>query len=320
MSRINWDDVGKKRYEAGVDRGVLYLKDGRGVPWNGLVNVEEDMSSVETNPYYYDGIKYLDTRYPGDFEGSITAYTYPDEFLEFDGYAKLDSGVLLAHQPVYSRFGLSYRTKIGNDVDGIDHGYKIHILYNLVAIPQNRSYASMQEQPEAIDFSWKISGVPEPIPGHRPTVHIVIDTTTLNPYLVRDVEDLLYGVDAAPPVVDNDYDGGTPTTEGSPVNLDGGTVLDTGFGQTNGGTAPDAHIVVSGTVTSTVAKLPPLQELVDLLNSWVLIDIVDNGDGTWTASGPPEFVEMLDETTFRIQAAGKMLDADTYQISTTHSL
>lgn len=359
--RIVWDAPGERRFETGVDRGVLYLPDGRGVPWNGLTAVEEDNSDITTTSYHFDGIKYMDTRYPGDFSALLRAFTYPDEFLEFDGLAELANGVLLGNQPVYSRFGLSYRTKIGNDVDGIEHGYKIHILYNLVATPENRSYAVMGEQTNPETFSWKITGVPETIAGHRPTVHIVLDTTRLNPFLVRDIEDLLYGKDTIEvPVEETTLDGGTPegNTETPHSDIvDGGTPLSPGVGILDGGTpqaagpgivdgsspvtvdpndmvdggspeTPGFGVVDGGTprspydITDNIEfepRLPPLEDLVELINSWVLVEVIDNGDGTWTATGPDEYIRMLDATTFEIDADATFIDDDTYEISTTHS-
>lgn len=319
MSRLVWNPVGQRRYEDGIDRGVLYLADGTGVPWNGLTGVDEDTSGVETTSYYYDGTKYLETRSPGDFSATLRAFTYPDEFLQFDGYTELNNGVLLGEQPVYDRFGLSYRTRIGNDIDGYDHGYKIHILYNLVATPDTRSYKTLSGGQRSInDLSWKISGVPEDIPGHRPTVHIIIDTTRMNPYLVKDVEDLLYGEDGAFPASEEIVDGGSPVSVDGD-SLDSGGYNDPDLTVVDGGFAGEA--TPGGATSGKTAKLPPLADLVELLNTWVMIDIVDNGDGTWTATGPDDFVRMLDSTTFQISgAAAKLVDADTYEISTTSTL
>lgn len=361
MSKVAWNKPGERRYETGVDRGVLYLADGSGVPWNGLTSVDEDLSDVATTPYFFDGIKYMDTRYPGDYSGSLKAYTYPDEFLPFDGYAELNNGVLLGHQPVYDRFGLSYRTLIGNDVDGLSKGYKIHILYNLVATPDNRSYPTVSNQPSPEEFSWKLTGVPEAIPGYRPTVHIILDTTKLNPFLIADVERILYGQDQSevsdPDVIDGGRPGtyvvdgidgnvSTPLTDGGDITitgptevLDGGSPFSSGvlvptidFDYLIGGTPsnPGGLVVRGGTPESPFTrsillenlepKLPPLSELVELLDSWVLIDVVDNGDGSWSATGPSDVVSLIDNTSFEIRSSSaRYIDEDTYEISTTHT-
>lgn len=319
MSKLVWKKPGAQRYEDGVDRGVLYLDDGTGVAWNGLTAVEEDLSDIETTSYYFDGTKYLETRSPGDFSAILRAFTYPDEFLRFDGYTELNNGVLLGEQPVYERFGLSYRTRVGNDIDGYDHGYKIHVLYNLIAKPENRAYKSLQGGQQTLnDMAWRISGVPEHVQGHRPTVHIIIDTTRLNPYLVQDVEKLLYGEDPYIPPSEEAVDGGTPSSTNAGT-LDSGGYIDPDTTVIDGGLPGLAGSGVAS--PGAPAKLPPLSDLVSLLNTWVMIDIVDNGDGTWTANGPNDFIRMLDSTTFQISGASAIFtDEDTYEISTTSTL
>lgn len=324
MSRLLWDDPGNRRFETGLDRGVLYLPTGLGVAWNGLTSVEEDNGDIESNAFFFDGIKYMDTRYPGDFSGTMSALTYPDEFLQFDGYAELENNhVLLGHQPVYDRFGLSWRTGIGNDINGLDHGYKIHICYNLLAIPSNRVYNTLSGETNPSEFSWDISGVPEVIPGYRPTVHIILDTTRMNSFMIRDVEDLLYGTENTTHEPDplSSLDGGTPASSGDGSLVDGGRYSDSARIDTLDGGGPEG----AGTpgpvlVPGRPPTLPSLTDLVSLLNSWVLIEITDNGDGSWTATGPDDFVKMLDATTFQINSgAADYVDEDTYTVSTTHS-
>lgn len=263
--RLVWDQVGERRYETGVDRGVLYLKDNTGVAWNGLTSVDDNENGSDVSSYYIDGIKYFDSRPTGDFAGAIKAFTYPDEFAPFDGYGDVDHGITLANQPVNDRFGLSYRTKIGNDVDGLDHGYKVHILYNLVAKPDTRSYPTVQDSASAMEFSWSITGVPEMIIGFKPTVHIILDSRNISSNLLSIIEDSLYGTDTNPPT------------------------------------------------------LLPMQDIINMTNAYNIITITDNGDGTWTAEGPDELVVVFDDGHFVISDADVVyLDADTYEISSTH--
>lgn len=304
--KVVWDDVGERFYETGIDRAVLYLPGGGGVPWNGLTSVDEDAGGVSVEEFYFNGVKYLELRSSGDFSGSLKAYTYPEEFEEFDGLERVTNGMLLANQPVLDTFGLSYRTRVGNDVDGIDHGYKIHVFYNLTAVPDTKGFASLSDQVSPTDLSWTISSVPEIVSGHRPTAHAVFDTRKMDPFLIRDLEKLLYGQDSIeiPPIELDLYDGGS-VGYSSPDELDGGTAAtsDTGGG-----------VIIS----ETEPQLPSLADLTGLVTTWVKIDITDNGDGTWTAEGPDELITMLDPTTFQIEgAAAEFLDADTYQIQTT---
>lgn len=191
MTALVWDQVGSRIYEAGVDRGVLYLSDGNGVPWNGLISVVEKASRNIGSPIYYDGVKYADILTISDFSASLTAYTYPDEFLEFEGVLDAGNGLFITNQQS-GRFGLSYRTKIGNDTEGDDLGYKIHLLYNLIAIPSQKSYqTSISGNP--MEFEWDISATPTKIPGYRPTAHIILDTRFMSPSLLQDIESSLYG-------------------------------------------------------------------------------------------------------------------------------
>ncbi len=325
MTKLLWDQTGDRFYETGVDRGVLYLPDRSGVPWNGLTAVDEDTSDVAVEAFYYDGFKYLETRSSGDFSGTLKAFTFPEEFMLFDGLDTINkNGMQLGNQPVTERFGVSYRTRIGNDVDGSDHGYKIHVVYNLTATPEGRSYSTLSEQQNPLEFSWKLTAVPEMLVGQRPTAHVVFDTTRMNPYLISDLEDLLYGVGVINPAVPVDnLDGGTPylTTSGS---FDGGTSTSGGSaGIDGGGVVAVSTVVIDGNVTklSVEARLPSLAELAEMVETWVLIDIVDNGDGTWTATGPDDFITMTDSTQFQINSFSAVyIDAVTYKLSTTSSL
>lgn len=198
MTRLLWDQVGERRYEAGCDRGVLYLPEGSPVVWNGLTSVEEDLGDVTVDSYYLDGVKYLDSRNLGDYSGTLKALTYPDEFLQFDGFQEFEEGLFATSQPVKETFGLSYRTKVGDDVSGLDLGYKLHVLYNLTAQPDNRSFSTLNASATSEEFSWKLTGIPIAIPGMRPAVHIVVDSTKVGAGSMENIENYLYGTESAP--------------------------------------------------------------------------------------------------------------------------
>lgn len=198
MPTLEWDQVGDRTYQTGVDKGVLYLKDGTVVPWNGLTSIE-DGTSAELKSYYLDGVKILDHVIPGDFAGKLSAFTYPDEFDDLLGNALIAPGLTFYEQPAKS-FNLSYRTKIGNDVDE-DYGYKIHLLYNVRAIADSQRFETLGNNPSAPEFSWSLTGVPPiyTIDGVKPTVHISIDSTNARPDLLEILEGILYGTDTTNP-------------------------------------------------------------------------------------------------------------------------
>lgn len=193
MTKLKWDETGTRRFETGVDRGVLYKTDGIGVPWNGLTSVEEDPGDVTITSYYTDGVKYLDIKSLSNFAARLNAFTYPDEFLKFDGIVSLSHGLLVGDQPVRDRFGLSWRTRVGNDLDGPNHGYKIHIAYNLIATQSSKNYQTISDEVDPIEFSWDITGVPPVVSGFRPTAHITIDSTAIDASILAEIEDILYG-------------------------------------------------------------------------------------------------------------------------------
>lgn len=199
MSVLQWDQVGDRLYEGGCDRGVLYLPDGSGVPWNGLTSVDEANNNTVT-PVYFDGIKFNDIVTIGEFVGTMRAFTYPDEFYPFDGMHQDQLGVFLTHQ-VPQRFGLAYRTLIGNDVEGFDHGYKIHLVYNLTANPATISRKSLSLEVEPEEFEWSISAIPETVAGHRPTSHLIFDSRHMDSWLLADLEEILYGSDTTDPTL-----------------------------------------------------------------------------------------------------------------------
>jgi hypothetical protein len=194
MPRLGWDAVGTRFYEAGVDRGVLYVAGQPGVVWNGLTSVNESPSGGDPRPYYIDGVKYLNLSAPEEFEATITAFTYPDEFEACDGSVQPRQGMFLTHQRRKS-FGFSYRSMIGNDL-GDNFGYKLHIVYNALASPTDRNHGSLKEQNDPDDFSWKITTKPPATEGYKRTGHIVIDSRTTDATVLSQIEDILYGTDS----------------------------------------------------------------------------------------------------------------------------
>lgn len=203
MTRLRWDQVGERLYETGVDRGVLYLPNSsgeydNGVAWNGLVTVTESPSGAEANPQYADNIKYLNLVSAEQFGGTVEAYTYPEEFAECDGTASPQSGISVGQQSRKS-FGLCYRTQVGNDLEGTDHGYKLHLVYGALAAPSEKAYGTINDSPEAITFSWEISTTPVEVPNLKPTASLVIDSTKVDADALSDLEDALYGTDGGDP-------------------------------------------------------------------------------------------------------------------------
>lgn len=265
MPKIVWDEPGDRTYESGIEKGVLYLPNGTGVPWNGLRTVVESNTRSST-PVYFDGTKVNDLVDLGSFAGTITAITYPDEFLELEGLKQMNRGVYVGDQQP-KPFDLSYVTKVGNDVDGDSAGYKIHVLYNVTAIPSDKSYASLTTSASLTDFQWSISAVPEEIPGFRPTAHFIFDSRQVAPDFLVGLELLLYG--------------------GETAN----------------------------------AKFPTLKELTDLILEFYLIEIVDNGDGTWTARSTLEgYITQTSDDEFTISNANiTVVDIDTYKITDTRT-
>lgn len=202
MPPLTWDEVGERLYETGVDHGVLYLPNAStgvydsGFAWNGLVTVTESPTGAEVTPTYADNIKYLNLVSVEEFGGTIEAYTYPDEFAACDGTAVPEPGVAVGQQS-RKTFGLSYRTRLGNDLEGTDHGYKLHLIYGAQAAPSEKAYATINDSPEAITFSWEITTVPVAVTDLKPTSLIVIDSTVVDPAMLSDLEDLLYGATVA---------------------------------------------------------------------------------------------------------------------------
>lgn len=204
MAKLVWDQVGEKTYETGTKQGVLYPQASNGtypegVAWNGLTSVSESPDGGDANDIYADDIKYLVLRGVENFGGTIEAYTYPDEFAECDGSAQLMAGVTIGQQP-RKTFGFSYVTTIGNDTELDNHGYKIHLLYGCSASPSERTYETINDSPEPINFSWEFTTVPVPVTGHKATSCLIIDSTKFPPTAggeknanLQALEDVLYG-------------------------------------------------------------------------------------------------------------------------------
>lgn len=265
MAQLHWNSVGQRRYEQGVERGVLYIPgDGVAVPWNGLISVEAASdSSVEA--LYYNGIKYFDFVTRGDFKGRLKAFTYPEEFEIFDGVLESpNNGIFITGQRPTGNFHLSYRTNIGNDVDGY-LGYKIHVLYNLTAKPAQKTYQTITDDPEAAEFVWDLTSVPVEAFNLHPTSHIIFDTTKMHEGAIYEIERVLYGT------------------------------------------------------TTTDPQVLPVDEFELLASVAPEIVVVDNGDGTWSATGSDYYLRLNPGgQEFRIEGIDALyLNETTYEISTT---
>lgn len=200
MAKLVWDKSSERLYETGIKNGVLYVQGTggtypKGVAWNGLTSVTESPSGAEPTPLYADDIKYLNLLSTEEFGATIEAYTYPDEFAECDGSKSLAAGVYIGQQ-ARKAFGMCYKTTLGNDTEGNDHGYKLHIIYGALAAPSEKAYETINDTPEAITFSWEISTTPVNVKGSKPTATIVIDSTKANPEKLAALEVILFGADA----------------------------------------------------------------------------------------------------------------------------
>jgi hypothetical protein len=234
MTRLNWGALGERFYEAGVDRGVLYV-DRVGYAWPGLISVSESSIGGDPKSYYVDAYKYAQISAKEEFQAIIQAFSAPAEFAICDGAMPLHTGLIATQQPRRS-FDFSYRTLIGNDLEGTDHGYKIHLVYNALAAPTNRTYNTIGADATPGTLSWSVSTRPPNVLGLRPTAHYVVDSRTSTPENLAEVEAMLYGTDewnAVMPTVAEligifddtfEYDGGTPVDTPSEI-LDGGVVL-----------------------------------------------------------------------------------------------
>ena len=197
MSKLVWDKTGERLYETGVKQGVLYPQAAggtypKGVAWNGLTNITESPSGAEATALYADDIKYLNLVSAEELGGTIEAYTYPDEFAECDGSAALTEGVFIGQQD-RKTFGLCYRTTLGNDVDSNGHGYKLHLIYGALAAPSEKAYATINDSPEAITFSWEFKTTPVNVTDHKPTASLILDSTKVSETKMAALEKVLYG-------------------------------------------------------------------------------------------------------------------------------
>jgi len=261
VARLVWGALGERFFETGVDRGVLFLEGRPGVVWNGLTSVSETPSGGDSQSYYIDGIKYQNVPNAEDFEGTIEAFTYPDEFAECEGVIAAFSGLFLTNQGRKS-FGLTYRTLVGNDVQGVDRGYKLHILYNVLAEPTSRSNSTMDDNPNPQNFSWKITTLPPPIVGYRRTAHIIIDSRVTDPLALTAIENILYGTE------------------------------------------------------SLTSRLPLPAEIFTIFETNSSFVVVDNGDGTFTATGTDFEVFMSGTDEFTIDTPSAVfIDADSYTLT-----
>lgn len=246
MAEIIWGEIGNRVYETGVDRGVLYVDDNPGVPWDGLISLDQAASSGgAVRDFYLDGEKIMSLSKDTDFKAKLTAYSSPPEFDLCDGMAFLRNGLFSTMQP-RKPFGLAYRTLVGNGIDGDDFGYKIHLVYNCMAVPSDQTFKSKGDKPNLTNFTWDISTTPVVVPGSKKTAHIVIDSTKAYDWAITAIENILYGTDLADP------------------------------------------------------RLPLPTEIVQIFEDSSILKITDNGDGTFTATGPDSVVYTLPDGSWEI--------------------
>lgn len=322
MTGLVWDKIGDRKYETGLDKGVLYLPNGTAVAWNGLTSVIEKFNR-EPSPVYYDGMKINELIVLGDFSATMKAVTYPDEFIEIEGASRSDHNLLIQDQPP-KVFGLSYRTKVGNDVEGDDLGYKIHLIYNVIAIPSEKAYTTMSKDPNLVEFEWDIFAIPVDCPGIFPTAHIIIDSRDVDPLLLAELEEMLYGntlatatllpmcqlltyIDTWCRITITDHGDGSWSAVSTQNDLiqfsyfvDGVfTIFEANAIYTN-------EYTYNITDTCNVGDVP-------------LINIIDHGDGTWTAETNQDDLFSIDENNlFQILNANAVfIEADVYQLSNT---
>jgi hypothetical protein len=321
MPVLVWDRPGARVYETGLDRGVLYLPDGSAVPWNGLTAVIEKFDKTVT-PVYYDGMKISDMVTLGDFAASMKAVTYPEEFSELEGVAPLRPGVYAGDQPPQT-FGLCYRTQIGDDIAGDVSGYKIHILYNVTATPAEKTYASYTSDPSLVEFEWELTAIPEDVPGMRPTAHFILNSSELDPWLLEELEAMLYGSTHAAAALIPMPELVTYMTEWFRVKI-----TDHGDGTWTAESSREGfiHMITEELFELTHVNAVYIDEetyiLSDTLNASDVpqIAIEDHGNGTWSATSEHTGLIEVDEVagTFTIYNANVTLAGeDSYRISDT---
>lgn len=196
--RLTWNEAGERFFETGVSHGVLYPRFGPGVPWNGLISVNESSAGGEVTPLHFDGVKYMDIVANEDFQATLEAYSAPPEFAACEGVKSLAPGLYATHQP-RKTFGLSYRTLIGNDLEGTELGYKLHLVYGCTADPSDKTYKTLSDSADVDARQWTIHTVPPPASTYKPTAHFIFDSTKMDVYLLQDIESYLYGRDGRTP-------------------------------------------------------------------------------------------------------------------------
>lgn len=321
MPILVWDKLGERTYESGLDKGVLFLPDGSGVPWNGLTSVIENFDK-EVSPVYYDGKKVHNLVALGDFSATMKAITYPDEFTEIEGLSPLRNGMYLGDQKPQV-FGLCYRTRIGDDINGDVAGYKIHILFNVTAIPSQKEYATISDDPSLVEFEWQLFAVPEEVSGFRPTSHFIIDSRDFDPLLLEDLEAMLYGSILETATLLPMSELVAYIREWYRVKI-----VDNGDGSWTATSVRDSFIQVlndDGLFQIIEVNAVYLNEdefqLSDTLDISDVphIKIVNNGDGTWTATtSQDDLIVMTTPDTFELlNANATYLDADTFVLQDT---
>lgn len=320
MTALVWDAPGTRVYETGIEKGVLYSPDTHvGIAWNGLVSVDETFND-ETDRHYFNDDSYVSADSAQPFAGTMTAYTYPDEFLPYIGTSEVASGFSATQQP-NKTFNLAYQTKVGNDTDPLGVGYKIHIFYGLIAIPADTTYDSIGDSTTPILFNWNLIGSLQEVgSGFRPTGHVIIDSRTVDPSFLSDIEGILYGsTDDSATLVDLAFwaefliDG----------ILEGIVVIDNGDG-TWTAYGPDADIIMLDSTTFEIdfayvlyLDVATYRFVRRHTSGDTLYDVIDHGDGTWTADGSSDAITMLDSTTFLIDSpSATVTGGDTYDLST----
>lgn len=321
MTQLVWDQVGDRAYEFGLDKGVLFLQDGRAIPWNGLTSIVENSGS-QTSPIYFDGMKVQDRVIRSDFSATMKAVTYPDEFVEVEGLGRVRNGVFVGEQ-MPQVFDLCYRTFVGNDLDG-DAGYHLHIIYNLTAIPKEKTYASVSASPSLVEFEWDLYAVPDETPGFRPTAHLILDSREIDPWLLEDIELKLYGGQYDDPAllslpelveymdtwyrwkVTDNGDGTYTLQSGRP-----GMLVFTGD-NLEIFQALGVYVVDHGDGTFTIYDTYDIADIPQ-------INIIDHGDGSWTAvTDHDALIAVTGDGEFNIFNANAVMTAsDTYRLSNT---
>lgn len=305
MPALVWDEIGDRTFELGVSKGVLYKANRFGVAWNGLKAVNEETPVDSIEPVYFDGYKFNDIVTMGDFRGSITAITYPEEFLVCEGTIEDDKGFFVTAQEP-SRFHLCYRTEVGDDVSGLNAGYKLHVVYNVLAMPAERSFETIGDSIEPMDFEWSITAIPEHVGFIRPTAHVIFDSRKMDPYLLADIEDILYGTDIRLPFLPSlrNLSAFMRKWERFIISDEGDGVW-SAFSRLEGVITefPDGTFEINtdtatyiDTETYRISSSEINDEDIFIRNSDRLL-VRDNGDGSWTVDSPKAGVIVVDPIT-----------------------